>query len=124
MADKVAISLELMCHVRQDEETWAAGCPALNVYSQGSSKDDAIRCLKEAVELWIESCIERDTLQSALRDCGFRLARWDEPVLDEAEKINVRREAEDLLGEAFPLDITIPAYQASMIMSADRPDAC
>ena len=126
MADKVIFSLELMCHVRQDDDIWVAGSPTLDVYSQGSSKDDAIRCLKEAVELWIESCVERDTLDSVLRDCGFRLSRWDEPLPDTAEKVCIQSEAdvENLLGEAFPLDITIPAYQTSMIMAANRPDAC
>jgi predicted RNase H-like HicB family nuclease len=123
MADKVAISLKLMCHVREDKDIWVAGCPSLSVFSQGSSKDDAMRCLKEALELWIESCIERDTLDGALRDCGFRIARWDEPVPNDVEKISVQREADDVLGEPFPLDITIPAYQASVIMSANRPDA-
>jgi predicted RNase H-like HicB family nuclease len=50
---------------------WVAGCPQLDIFSQGATKTAAKAALDEAVKLWIESCVERDTLDTALRQCGF-----------------------------------------------------
>jgi predicted RNase H-like HicB family nuclease len=75
MHDAVDISLDLLCTVHRDApRRWVAGCPALDVYSQGQSEEDAARSLAEAVALWVESCLERDTLDQALRELGFEEA--------------------------------------------------
>lgn len=122
MADTLEISVRLRCFSRRDTaRRWIAGCPSLNVYSQGTSEKDARQSLRTATELWLESCLERGTLQAAMQELGFRLASWDEPRSGDQEEIRITPVAEDeeLLGHSFPLDITIPAYQAALLMSSN-----
>jgi hypothetical protein len=46
------------------------------------------------------------------------------PIPPGAEKA-ITEEAEEVLGDSFPLDITIPAYQAGLTMSPrENQDAC
>ena len=74
MADTVTISFQLLCRLNEKEKgLWSAGCPRLDVYSQGCTREDAKGVLKVAIELFIESCLERNTLDEVLRDSGFRL---------------------------------------------------
>jgi len=122
MADTVEISVRLRGFARRDTaRRWIAGCPSLNVYSQGTSEDKARQSLRTAIELWFESCLERGTLQAAMQELGFRLASWDESRTGEEEEIRIIPVAEDeeLLGHSFPMDITIPAYQAALLMSSN-----
>ena len=116
MAETVSISLRLVCRVHQEaDDLWVAGCPRLDVHSQGSTIEEAKSSLGEAVELFVESCIERDTLDEVLRDCGFHLAGMSAP--EHGEHISVEMDPADeteLLGESFPLDITVPAYLAAL----------
>ena len=120
MADLVGISLKLLCRVHQEsDKRWVAGCPRLDVYSQGATREEAKRALKEAVELFVESCLERDTLAEVLRDCGFRLVPASGRVPERVEETSLSErptEDDELLGEPYPLDLIIPAYQATLIM--------
>ena len=50
---------------------WTASCPILDVWTQGKSKEEARNNLFEALQLWLESCYERGTLEAALKECGF-----------------------------------------------------
>ena len=45
--------------------------PEINVSSFGSDLADAKRSLQEAVELWLEGCIEMGTLEQVLEEEGF-----------------------------------------------------
>lgn len=44
----------------------------LDVYSQGGTRDDAVTNLVEAVQLFVESCIERGTLKAVLAESGIQ----------------------------------------------------
>src|SRR5262249_20498544 len=109
MPDTVEISLDLLCTLKRDGRIrWIAGCPALDVHSQGRSAEDAKRCLEEAIALWVESCLERGTLDEALRQLGFHRGagesgdRGARPV----------RGGSDAPGtETFSIHLKIPAYQ-------------
>lgn len=48
-------------------------CHALDVYSQGPTEQKAIENLKEAVHLFISSCLDRGTFDQILRKEGFEL---------------------------------------------------
>ena len=48
-----------------------ASCPVLDVFSQGTTREDARKNLEEALQLFLTSCIERGTLDEVLKDCGF-----------------------------------------------------
>src|SRR6185369_1349445 len=71
MADLLSLDVRLTCFLQRRGGLWGAGCPALDVHSQGPSETEARRFLEEAVRLWIESCVERGTLEQALRELGW-----------------------------------------------------
>ena len=55
----------------RDGRQWLAWCPDIDVMTQASSRKQALESLKEAVELWFESSIDRGVLGAALREVGF-----------------------------------------------------
>lgn len=120
MADTVAISIKLRCYAREDGPRWASWCPSLDVASQAASEADARRCLEEAIELWVESCLERNTLSSALEELGFSRVPAGQTPREHAETISLvsLQEDEELLGHPFPVEILIPAYQAAQLLAA------
>lgn len=76
----VEISLDLLCTVKQDARgsRWVAGCPALDLFSQGRTEEEAKLCLKEATGIWVEDCLERGTLDQALREVSFHSRQEEE----------------------------------------------
>lgn len=124
--DTVNVALRLVCTVRHDEErsgeSWIAICPALDVVSQGETEEDAKRCLTEALELWVESCLERFTLDEALREMKFRRATHDEEIPSEVDGVNVTRTEESVEAPegSFPVDLMIPAYQAASFLAGHQ----
>ena len=68
---RITLAVHLEIGVRRDGDEYVAWCIPLDVYSQGRSKEEAIASLKEAVELWFESCLQRGVLDKALREVGF-----------------------------------------------------
>lgn len=65
------VSVKLQVETKRDGTQWLARCPAIDVVTQARTKSGALDCLKEAVQLWFESCIERKVLSEALEECGF-----------------------------------------------------
>jgi len=54
------------------EDFWViAHCPLLDISTQGRTVAEAKKNLIEAAELFIVSCLERGTLDLALRELGF-----------------------------------------------------
>lgn len=117
MDDSVEIRVRLRCFARHDGERWVSRCPTLDLYSQGESESDAIDSLKVAVELWMESCLERETLPRALRELGWRPTPGGVAAPD-ADVIEIVTPVADgaLLGDPFPIEISIPAYQAALLV--------
>jgi predicted RNase H-like HicB family nuclease len=115
--DTVKISFNLVCTVKRDSERrWVASCPKLEVVSQGKTEEQARAALKEAIELWIESCFERHTLEEALRECGFeRVSKEEAARAREVIVIEPHRLCDDV--GTFNLDVTIPAYQAAAALA-------
>lgn len=121
MTESIALEVHLQAYVRRDTpRRWVATCPMVGVSSQGKNTDDAKRCLQEAVELWFESCIERGVLDQALREANFRPSPPDRaPANNGQAGTPRRRKAESsVLGERFEIHLTIPAYEASTLLSA------
>lgn len=65
-------AVKLSLQIRREDREWVAWCPAIDVATQARSKKQAPDGLKEAVELWFESCISRGVLDQALQESGFR----------------------------------------------------
>lgn len=57
-----------------DHETgqWVSGCPLLDLYSQGDSREQAIRNIREAAYLFLTTCCELGTLTQVLYDRGLQ----------------------------------------------------
>ncbi|MEP7354316.1 MAG: type II toxin-antitoxin system HicB family antitoxin [Acidobacteriota bacterium] len=67
----VDLNVRLEAVVKQEGGAWLASCPSLDVVTQDESKQAALEALKEAVQLWFESSIERGVLDQALIEAGF-----------------------------------------------------
>ena len=50
---------------------WIGSCPSLDVSTQGESFEHAQQNLKEALALFVESCLVRGTLEEVLRRAGY-----------------------------------------------------
>lgn len=71
MTQEEAYCVGLKTWHRRDEGTCIAWCPGIDVLSQAETQQGAMEALREAVELWFESCIERGVLAQALREVGI-----------------------------------------------------
>ena len=79
---RIAFQLSVPIDVRPDDVGYVAHCPALDVYSQGDTEQDALDNLNEALRLFVESCYLRGTLERVLKDCGFEPDTDPEPLAD------------------------------------------
>lgn len=64
-------TVKLSLHVRRDGRDWVVRCPIIDVATQARTRNKALELLREAVELWFESCISRRVLDQALTESGF-----------------------------------------------------
>ena len=67
----VELRVKLQACTRQKGAVLLAWCPPLDVMTQAETEQRAIDSLREAVELWFESCISRNVLDDALIEAGF-----------------------------------------------------
>jgi len=52
-----------------------ASCEDLDIHTQGRTEAEARSNLVEALQLFVQSCFERGTLDAVLKQAGFRPAR-------------------------------------------------
>jgi predicted RNase H-like HicB family nuclease len=71
---KILINMRLLGATRFDEETglFVGFCPALKVYSQGRSKEEAEKALKQSLGLYVETCFQHNILDEVLTNSGFK----------------------------------------------------
>jgi|SRR5437762_5442030 len=77
---------------KREGDWYVAHCPPLDIATQGKTLAEAKRNLVEASELFIRSCLERGTLEQAMRELGF--------VPFKAKPQNIPN--------SFPIDIPVP----------------
>jgi len=70
MATSIQAEFKLFGTVKREGGWYVAHCPPLDVTTQGRSAAEAKENLREASELFIVSCLERGTLDQALRELG------------------------------------------------------
>jgi len=70
---KVGIQAEfrLFGRIKQRGGWYIAYCPPLDLTTQGKTMEEARQNLIEASQLFIMSCLERGTLDQALKELGF-----------------------------------------------------
>ena len=64
---------QIVFHVTifEEEDSYVALCPELNVSSFGESVSEARRSVTEAVEAFLEECETMGTLKEVLEESGF-----------------------------------------------------
>ena len=65
---RVMFSLTVDSEVKKEGDVYVSYCPALDVYSQGDSEDEASANLIEALQLFLQSCYERGTLDAVMKE--------------------------------------------------------
>ena len=55
----------------ETDATGSQGVPPLDVITQARTKKQVLESLRQAVEAWFESCIDRGVLEEALTEAGF-----------------------------------------------------
>lgn len=117
MTEGVEIRVKVRALLRKEGRLWVAGAPTFGVFSQGPTREGAKEALREALGLWIESCVERGTLDQALREVGFRPAAWGGEDAPEKVQVTVRKPvADSILGAESEIEVSIPAYQAAALL--------
>jgi len=91
---RVLVQAKFMLYgvVKRDGDWYVAHCPPLDLTTQGRTLSEAKANLVEASELFIASCLERGTLDQAMKELGF--------VPFKAKPKNIQN--------AFPIAIPIP----------------
>ena len=71
---KIMLNISLQGATRFDEQTalFVALCPALKVYSQGTTQEEAEKNLRETLCLYVETCFAHNILDEVLADAGFK----------------------------------------------------
>ncbi|MDA7962631.1 MAG: hypothetical protein MPK62_13070 [Alphaproteobacteria bacterium] len=104
----VSIKCELVATITQEKpDLHVSYCPALDLYSQGKTRAEAEKNIIEATHLFIESCLERDTLHEALTKCGFHRVR--KPAKKKKAK-PAPRLADNRWRIHFPAELPVMAY--------------
>jgi len=98
----VSLTVRLEARLHETGQVWVAACPALDVVTQAESRPAAADGLREAVEAWFESCIERGTLEAALREVGFS-------PIGRSDAMPATNGAGDFI------EVSIPAYAAAAL---------
>jgi predicted RNase H-like HicB family nuclease len=71
MKATVQAEFRLFGRIRQRRGWFIAHCPPLDLTTQGKTLEEARQNLIEASQLFIMSCLERGTLDQALKELGF-----------------------------------------------------
>jgi predicted RNase H-like HicB family nuclease len=72
---EVFFEITLPIKIKQEEGIYISSVPVLDICSQGDTKSEAKHNIIEAVKLFFISCLERGTLDAALRECGLQVTK-------------------------------------------------
>ena len=71
---KVNIQGEIPVNIiAQDDGTFIADCPELDLFSWGDNIDEAIQCFDEVLELFLEDIISRNVAVQVLGEFGWKI---------------------------------------------------
>ena len=117
MVSQVKLNVRLELVTRKDGDAWLAWCLPLDVMSQAETQTGAVQALKEAVELWFESSLERGVLDGALKEAGFTICTHKQAEKS-ASMIMVSKKFAAVHEVKKPkyIEVIIPAYIAAAQM--------
>jgi len=95
MKIEVRAQFSLFGVLSRDGNLHIAYCPPLDITTQGRTQSEAKRNLIEASELFLISCLERGTLDQALKELGFFVVKTGSPYTQ-------------VKGNPFKINIPIP----------------
>jgi predicted RNase H-like HicB family nuclease len=72
MEFKITLTAKLPIQIKKKMKWYLAECPALDVASQGETEAIAKKNIAEALTMFLQSCMERGTLDAVLKQCGFK----------------------------------------------------
>ena len=84
---RVGVSIKFPAEVHRERDTWVASCPQLHVASQGSTAEEAMAMLREALALFIEGCCEEGIMDRVLEESGLEVQ-----VTANAENLTARQD--------------------------------
>lgn len=90
---EVAAQFSLFGTLKRAGVWWIAYCPPLDITTQGRTQSEAKKNLLEASELFLSSCLERGTLDLALKELGF---------------VPSKRSTRKASGRVFKMEVPIP----------------
>lgn len=120
MQNEVTVSMNLQVALHLDGDTWVGYCPALDLASQSESEEGALAAVKEMIELWVESCLERGVLGKALEESGFSRVHHGLAVESGAQTASIKERSipsspDDRMAQ---VKIEMPAYIAAAILDS------
>lgn len=71
MKGLLRLEFRLPADVKKKGRIFVAQCRLLDVFTQGGTRAEAMENLREAIKLFLQSCLERGTLERVLRESGF-----------------------------------------------------
>ena len=72
MSATLSMQFRLPFRLEREGDVFISICDILDVRSQGESAEQAGEMLIEALQLFLETCIEEGTVEAVLRQSGFR----------------------------------------------------
>ena len=70
---KKTISADVTVMVYEQGDYMVAYCPALDLSSYGKTENEAVAAFREALDIFLEYCVEEGTLEQNLIACGWKL---------------------------------------------------
>ncbi|OIO73537.1 MAG: hypothetical protein AUJ85_07780 [Elusimicrobia bacterium CG1_02_37_114] len=65
------IMVEIAVNIFKSDKRYIADCPSLQLSTQGNSMEKVKEHFQEALDLWVESTMQRKTLRKALEELGW-----------------------------------------------------
>ena len=75
MKVRIQAEYQLYATIKRKGDWYVAICPPLDLATQGKTLAEAKNNIKEASQMFLESCIERGTLEQAFRELGLVTGR-------------------------------------------------
>lgn len=89
MSKSFSINFSLPVVFKQKTDHVVACCPALDIVTQGDDTECAKHNFVEAVELFLVTCVEMNTLSEVIKQCGLKPVPGQQDDNDQYEQIDV-----------------------------------